>query len=138
MGFDPLQRTARGPGNWRGFVHALAGIVFAARNEPNMRVHLVAAVAAVAGGAWLRLDVGEWRWLILAVTLVIAAEILNTAVEQTCNAVTIRYSSAIKAAKDAAAGAVLLCALAAALIGATIFLPHLTNPATVPACRGTH
>lgn len=102
-----------------------------------MRIHLAAAVAAVGVGTWLRLDAGEWRWLILTIALVIGAEALNTAVEQACNAVTIWRNPAIKAAKDAAAGAVLVSALAAALIGGTIFLPHLINPAVVPICGGT-
>ena len=105
--------------------HALAGLLFVVRNEPNMRIHIAAAVMAVMLGWLLHIDAAEWRWLILAIGLVLGAEVLNTAVEQACNAITRQHNAAIKAAKDAAAGAVLLSAVTAALIGASIFVPHL-------------
>src|SRR6185503_13346679 len=101
------------------------GLGFLIRNEPNMRIHIVAAVAALVLGWNLRIDAAEWRWLILAIGLVLGAEALNTAVEQACNAITPDYHAAIKVAKDAAAGAVLLSAATAALIGVSIFAPHL-------------
>jgi diacylglycerol kinase (ATP) len=96
----------------------------AIRNEANMRIHLAAAIAAVTAGIALRIGVEEWRWLILAIALVIAGEALNTAIEQACDAIGGR-SEPIRRAKDAAAGGVLVLAVAAALIGIGIFGPHL-------------
>ena len=108
----------------RSIGHALAGLAFAVRNEANMRIHLAAAIAAVTAGIALRIGVEEWRWLILAIALVIAGEALNTAIEQACDAIGGR-SEPIRRAKDAAAGGVLVLAVAAALIGIGIFGPHL-------------
>jgi len=108
----------------RSIGHAMAGLAFAVRNEANMRIHLAAAIAAVTAGIMLRIGVEEWRWLILAIALVIAGEALNTAIEQACDAIGGR-SEPIRRAKDAAAGGVLVLAVAAALIGIGIFGPHL-------------
>jgi diacylglycerol kinase (ATP) len=118
--------------------YAVAGLAFAVRNEANMRFHCVAAIAAVAAGVGLRIDADEWRWLILAIALVIAGEALNTAVEQACDAVGAR-SEPIRHAKDAAAGGVLVLAIAAAVIGLGIFAPHVImmwhgSPPLLPIC----
>ncbi len=109
----------------QSFRYALAGLTFVVRNEPNMRIHIAAAVLTSILGWLLHIDAGEWRWLVLAIGLVLGAEALNTAVEQACNAITRQYNAAIKAAKDAAAGAVLIAAATATLIGASVFAPHV-------------
>jgi len=115
----------RALGRLRSIAHAVDGIGFLARHEPNMRLHLGAAVAVVAAGIWFGVSVTEWQWIILAIAVVLAAEAFNTAVEQTCNAVSRDFHPEIKAAKDVAAGAVLISAVAAALIGALVFVPHI-------------
>jgi diacylglycerol kinase len=111
----------------QSFRHAFAGLIFVVRNEPNMRIHIAVAVAASILGWLLHIDAAEWRWLILAVGLVLGAEALNTAVEQACNAITLHHNASIKIAKDAAAGSVLLAAATAALIGASVFTPHMVS-----------
>jgi diacylglycerol kinase (ATP) len=112
-------------GRMRSFGHAVSGLRFALHNEPNMRIHASVSALVVAAALWLGVEAAEWRWLIVAMILVIAAEAFNTAVEQCCNAIGLEYRPAIKAAKDVAAGAVLLCAAGAALIGTSIFLPYM-------------
>jgi diacylglycerol kinase len=124
---SPTVHPARAAGRLQSFAHAFAGLRFLVRNEPNMRFHLGAGLAAILTGAWLQIDAAEWRWLLLAIALVIVGEALNTAVEQACNAITSEYRPAIRAAKDVAAGAVLVAAIAAALIGASVFGPHLVG-----------
>jgi diacylglycerol kinase len=119
------EAVPRARGRLRSIAHAVDGIGFLARHEPNMRLHLAAAVAVIAAGIWFGLSMAEWRWIMLAITLVLMAEALNTAVEQTCNAVSQEIHPAIKAAKDVAAGAVLISAIAAALIGVSVFASHL-------------
>ncbi len=109
----------------RSFNYALAGIRFALRHEPNMRIHLAMAILAISAGAWFSIDADDWRWLVVAIALVLSAEALNTAVEQCCNAISREFDPAIKAAKDVAAGAVLVNAICAALIGLSIFGPFL-------------
>ncbi|MCB1474589.1 MAG: diacylglycerol kinase family protein [Rhodobiaceae bacterium] len=107
------------------FSHAYDGLRFLIGNERNMRIHVGLATLAIFLGIWLEIDTAEWRWLILAVSLVFAAEALNTAVEQTCNAVSREFHPAIKAAKDVGAAAVLIAAVASASIGASVFLPRV-------------
>lgn len=107
------------------FRYAIEGLSFTIRNEPNMRIHLVAAIAASIMGVMFEISMQDWRWLILAIGLVMAAEALNTAIEQCCNAISHEHHPIIKTAKDVAAGGVLICAISALLIGLTIFTPYL-------------
>jgi diacylglycerol kinase len=113
--------------------HAIEGLVFVIRNEPNMRIHVAAASLTLLAGLWLEIDASEWRWLVLAIALVFSAEVFNTAVEQCCNAISREYDAAIKAAKDTAAAAVLIAAIAAALIGAGVLLPHFRGLFQAPS-----
>ncbi|WP_447930161.1 diacylglycerol kinase family protein [Sphingopyxis fribergensis] len=136
LAWRPYHVAARRPAAWaariRSFRHAVSGLSFALRNEPNMRIHAGASMLVAILGLWFGLDLSEWRWLIAAMILVIAAEALNTAVEQCCNAVSRSFHPAIKAAKDVAAGAVLVSAIGASLIGISVFAPHM------PSARISH
>lgn len=109
------------------FGHAFRGIAFVARRERNMQIHIAVTIAVIGAGLWFRIDVAEWRWLAMAIVMVLTAEMFNTAIEQACNAVTAEFNAAIKAAKDVAAGAVLTSALFAAGVGASVFLPYVTS-----------
>lgn len=136
LAWRPHDVAAPRPAIWaarmRSFGYAISGLSFALRNEPNMRIHAGASILVVVLGLWLGLDPSEWRWLIVAMILVIAAEALNTAVEQCCNAFSQGFHPAIKSAKDVAAGAVLVSAIGAGLIGISVFAPHFLN------ARGPH
>lgn len=135
---DPTSSSGspgRATGRLQSFAHAFDGLGFAIRNEANMRVHLGMAVFAIAAGSWIGIDGADWRWLVLAIALVLVAESLNTATEQAANAITQSFHPAIKAAKDVAAGAVLLAAAAAAAIGISVFLPHIADQEPQPAHR---
>lgn len=109
----------------KSFAYALQGIGFMLRTQHNAWVHAVASVGVVAAGLVLRVSVADWRWLIVAIAMVWAAETFNTAVEYVCDVVSPGYSEAVKHAKDIAAGAVFLCAAAAILIGGITFWPYL-------------
>jgi diacylglycerol kinase len=79
----------------------------------------------VLAGIYFRLSAEEWRWVILAIALVWLAEAFNTAVERLGDAITMERNDFLKFAKDVSAGAVLLAAVTSALIGLTIFVPHV-------------
>lgn len=139
LGRSPLAwrpQAGRARSRLASFGHAFAGLGFLVRSEANMRIHLVAAGAVVLAGVWLRIDLAGWRWLVIAMALVGAAEALNTGVEQACNAVAREFRPEIKAAKDVAAAGVLIAAIAAALIGASVFVPALTGHRPLPICSG--
>jgi len=111
----------------RSFGHALSGLGFVLRTQHNAWIHLTATAVVIASGLWLGLAPHDWRWVVLAITLVWLAEIVNTAFEHLCNVVQPEFHVSVKAAKDVAAGAVLVAAVAAALIGLLVFLPYLST-----------
>ncbi len=110
--------------NWfKSAGYALEGIVFAVRTQRHMRFHVIAAAAGVAVGLFARLTAGEWLWVALSITLVWLAELFNTAVEKAVDAANPGIHPLAKAAKDTAAGAVLVTALFAVIVALVVLMP---------------
>lgn len=120
---DKFSWAARG----RSFRYAAKGIVRLFCEEHNARIHAVAAIVAVAFGCWLGLSAGEWCAVVLCIGAVVAAEALNSAVEALADRITTDHDPLIGKAKDFAAAAVLLTAIAAATVGAIVFIPKILN-----------
>ena len=105
---------------------ALTGIFTAFKEEKNMRSHVLSAVAAINAGLIFRISATEWLFLLLSIFLVIAFEIMNSAVENVVDlASDYHFSMRAKNAKDMAAGAVLVVSGFAVITGLIIFLPKL-------------
>lgn len=105
---------------------ALTGIFTAFKEEKNMRSHVLSAVAAIIAGLIFRISAMEWLFLLLSIFLVIAFEIMNSAVENVVDlASDYHFSMRAKNAKDMAAGAVLVVSVFAVITGLIIFLPKL-------------
>jgi diacylglycerol kinase len=118
-------------GNWltrrlRSFRHAGRG-VWRLRNEPNARIHLLATAFALIAATVARLSTIEWALIVSAVALVLAAEALNTAVERLADALMPERHPLVGAAKDLGAGAVLIAAVGAAIIGVLVLGPPLLH-----------
>jgi diacylglycerol kinase len=109
----------------RGFSFAGQGIWRAVATQRNMKVHLLAAALVVAGGLIERVTATDWACLALAIGLVLTAETLNTVIETLTDLCTEEYHPLAKAAKDMAAGAVLLASASAVGVAAAVFLPRL-------------
>jgi diacylglycerol kinase (ATP) len=109
----------------RSFRYAAKGIAFMLRTQHNAWVHLAATLAVALAGAWFELSAADWRWLTAAVILVWLAEAMNTAFEHLCDVVSPEFHPSVEKAKDIAAGAVLLCACGAFVLGALTFWPYL-------------
>ena len=109
----------------QSFIYAFRGWKMVLQGEPNARIHLAFAAIVVLLGIIFRINPTEWRWLILCITFVLAAESLNTAVEAIVDLVSPQQHPLAGKAKDTAAGAVLLLAIGAAAIGLSIFLPYI-------------
>ncbi|MDR3565192.1 MAG: diacylglycerol kinase family protein [Negativicutes bacterium] len=121
-----VEGMAIGRKNWLGgFKHAFNGIVYCFITQRNMKVHAVAALLAVGLALYFQLSVVEWSLLILTIAAVVAAEMFNTAVEALVDLVSPHIHHLAKAAKDAAAGAVLVTAIAALLVGYFLFFHRL-------------
>ena len=109
----------------RGFGFAFKGIGYAIATQLNFRVHLVAALTAGLLGYALHISANEWIWVIFCVALVLAAELLNTAIEVLTDMVSPEYNVKAGHVKDVAAGAVLITAIFALVTGLIIFLPKI-------------
>ena len=98
------------------------GVWFCIRHERNFRVHMAVAAYVLLLAPYFSLSRGEWAALLAVVVLVLAAEAVNTAVEQVVNLASPRRRTRARVAKDVAAGAVLLCAAGALAAGLFLFL----------------
>ena len=98
------------------------GVWFCIRHERNFRVHMAVAAYVLLLAPYFSLSRGEWASLLAVVALVLAAEAVNTAVEQVVNLASPRRRTRARVAKDVAAGAVLLCAAGALAAGLFLFL----------------
>lgn len=107
------------------FVNALRGIRETFRSERNFKIHLAVTLVVVALGAWLELPLSDWYWIGLSIVLVLISELLNTAIESLVDLASPTFHPLAKRAKDIAAGAVLLAAIFAVIVGASIFVPKL-------------
>ena len=105
---------------------ALTGIFTAFKEERNMRKHALSAILAIVAGFLFGISATEWLFLFLSVSLVIAFEIMNSALENVVDlASDYHFSMLAKNAKDMAAGAVLVVSGFAVITGLIIFLPKL-------------
>jgi diacylglycerol kinase len=90
-----------------------------------MRLHVAAAILAIAAGCFFQISAAEWIAVSLCIGLVMSLECLNTAVERLADRMSPEEHPLIRQAKDAAAAAVLLAAITAAVVGCLVFLPKL-------------
>ena len=111
----------------KSFGHAGRGAFRLLRFEHSAWIQLSITTVAVLLAIVLQISAEDWRWIVVACGLVLSLEGLNTAVERTCDRISVGYCGEIKVAKDVAAGAVLLGSIAAALIGFLTFLPYITG-----------
>ncbi len=107
------------------FGYAFEGIWTGIRKERNMKIHCLAVIAVTAAGTFLHIKPVEWCICLLLFGLILSLELVNTAVEAVVDLVTEEKKPLAKIAKDTAAGAVLVSAIAAAIIGWIIFIPYL-------------
>ena len=105
------------------FKYAFEGIITTIKEERNMFIHFLIAIIVVITGIYVRLSLNEWFICLLLFALVFSLELINTAIENTVDLVATKKNKKAKLAKDAAAGAVLIAAIFASIIGIIIFLP---------------
>lgn len=127
------------------FRHAVEGLGHAFRTQRNMRFHILTFLAVFLAGLILRLPRVEMLALVFCAALVMITEMFNTAIEATVDMITQSYHPAAKFIKDVAAGAVLISAITAVLVGGVVFWGavhlntlsiRLVQPPTVPVFLG--
>ncbi len=109
----------------RSFGYAFAGWRTMLRHEHNAWIHAVVTVVVIVLGFWLRIGRGDWALLVLAMGMVWMGELVNTAVEAIVNMTSPDPHPLAKIAKDTAAGAVLVAAIVAVIVGLLVLGPPL-------------
>jgi diacylglycerol kinase (ATP) len=109
----------------RSFSFAASGVGHMLMTQHNAWIHMAFTIVVLGAGCALEVDAADWRWLTLAIVMVWAAEALNTAFEHVCDVVSPGYHPSVQLTKDIAAGAVLICAGGAAVLGALTLGPYL-------------
>lgn len=111
------------------FNHAIDGLLYALRTQRNMRIHIAAGVGVLGASLLFRLGRAEFLAVLLTVALVIAAELVNTAIEATVDVAMDGYDPVAKIAKDVAAAAVFVTSVMAVVVGYVVFFGRLTDTA---------
>jgi diacylglycerol kinase len=109
----------------KSFAHAGRGVVVFVKTTHNAWIHIVVFIAAIVLGVTLSISRTEWVALLAAAGFVFMAEAVNTAIEIDIDLTSPQYHPYARDTKDVAAGAVLISALTALVIGLLIFVPHL-------------
>lgn len=108
---------------FKSFSYAAKGIIEVFKKEQNFKVHTLAAILALLLGGFFKISSWEWCILILVIAMVLAAEMVNTAIENLCDVAEPNQNETIRVVKDIAAGMVLVCAMGSLVVGIIIFLP---------------
>ena len=109
----------------KSFSYAFAGLRVLFREEHNSWIHATAAVLAIVMGFLFRISPREWIAVVIVIGMVFAAEIINSSIERTADFVKAERDDRKRDIKDLGAAAVLVCAIAAAVVGIIIFLPKI-------------
>ena len=108
----------------KSFGYAFKGIASLLKKEHNAWIHCLAIVVVTFAGLYFDITRTEWCIVCLCFGMVLAAEGFNTAIERLVDLVSPKFHPIAGDVKDVAAGAVLICAIAAAIIGLIIFIPY--------------
>ena len=107
------------------FKYAIEGFISSFKTERNMKNHILAMICVIILGIIYKLSVKEWMICIISISMVISAELFNTAIETVVDMISPEKNEKAKLTKDISAAAVLTLAVGAMIIGAIIFIPKI-------------
>jgi len=110
---------------FKSFQYAFRGLIKTIHEEQNLKLQFTAAFIAIGAAFFFKISAVEWLVLILAISLVILMEIINSAIERVTDVLKPRINSYVKEIKDIMAAAVMLSSITSAIIGLIIFGPRL-------------
>ena len=118
----------QGKGKFKDSVkHAMDGIEYTMSHERNFTIEMIFAIMVCLASIYFKVSTTEWAILLITIAIVLALEIMNTAIERCVDLVTKEYKELAKIAKDTSAGAVFVMSLFSVAIGICIFLPKIIN-----------
>jgi diacylglycerol kinase len=109
----------------RSLGHAWHGVQHCYNTQLNFRIDLLVLSIVIIAGLIFKINTSEWLFIIVCSALVLALELVNTAIEYLCDIITKDINPAIKVIKDVSAAAVLVAAFLSAVTGIIIFLPKI-------------
>ncbi len=109
----------------KSFKYAFKGLYFVITTQTNMQIHLLTMIFVVSAGFFFNISLTEWLFLILAIALVLIAEIVNTSIEEIVNFISPDFNKKAGLIKDLGAAFVLLAAIFSIIVGTIIFLPKI-------------
>ncbi|MCZ7542840.1 MAG: diacylglycerol kinase family protein [Anaerolineae bacterium] len=119
--YSPIVSRSR----WASFTYAAAGCAYMLRHQKNLRIQLAAAATVVVMGLWLGLGALEWALLVLVIGVNFLMEFINAALEAAVNLASSEIHPLARVSKDVAAGASLLAAVIAVIVGLLVMGPPL-------------
>jgi diacylglycerol kinase (ATP) len=122
--------VGRSPSILQSFNFAFEGIIHVLRTQRNMRIHFAIAVAVLIAALAVGVPRLELVALLIAISFVLIAEMLNTALEQGIDVATTSFDPLAKLAKDIAAGAVLIATVNAVAVGYLVFVDRIRDPSS--------
>jgi diacylglycerol kinase (ATP) len=123
MSNDPAKFSIKA--RLKSFVYAWAGIIRFFRTEHNAQIHLAVTIVVVFLSVFLKINKTETVAVVFAIAFVWVTEMVNTSIEKTMDFITQERHPQIKNIKDMAAGAVLIAAIVAVVIGGIVFIPKI-------------
>ena len=109
----------------KSFSYAFDGIISFFTGGVHARIHLLAAIVVVIAGFYFRISVVEMIVISFSIALVWITEMINTAIEKCMDMITLEKHPQVKIIKDIAAGAVLVAAITAVIVGSVVFIPKI-------------
>jgi diacylglycerol kinase (ATP) len=116
-----MSSPQRSPSLFDSFNYAAEGVIHALRTQRNLWIHFTLAAAVLVAAVAFGVSRLELMVLLLAITFVLVAELVNTAIEAAVDVASTSFDPMAKLAKDIAAGAVLIAALNAGAVGYLVF-----------------
>lgn len=113
--------------HYLSFKNAYQGLIFAFKTQPNYKIHFLLSFLAVLGAWFFRVSYSEFLIIILFIFLGMTIEMVNTAVETTCDAIDRNHREDIRIAKDVSAAAMLIFSLGALVVACIIFVPKIIS-----------
>ena len=110
---------------FKSFVFAWRGIIDFFKTEHNAQIHLVITLVVIIVSIFLRVNKSETIAIVFSISMVWITEMVNTAIEKTMDFISLQKHPQIKIIKDLSAGAVLIAAIAAVIVGCVIFIPKV-------------
>lgn len=109
----------------KSFSYSIEGLKYAYKYEQSMLIHVIATICVICANTFFRVTGIEWLITIIAIGMVLSAELINSAIEAVVDLVTLEEHPLAKIAKDCSSAATFILACMAAIIGIVIYIPYI-------------